>query len=154
HQVEFRNPAALEDEIDGRADILDRVGSGRERRILRRRRIHRRRPRGAAVAAHLDKINVVTFASDVFRPSMSKTVSDGYVAPWTKSTTRSPGKLSRPSRCLFRTCNSMPGSAAGIMKVSKRIRCASADAGTSQMTNRQVTTTKRRTGVSSPPDGY
>src|SRR5262249_6701401 len=40
----------------------------------------------------------------------------------------------------------MPGSAAGIMKVSERIRCASADAGTSQMTNRQVTTTKRRTG--------
>src|SRR5262245_8153852 len=48
----------------------------------------------------------------------------------------------------------MPGSAAGIMKVSERIRCASADAGTSQMTNRQFTTTKRlpvlhlcRTGV-------
>jgi hypothetical protein len=50
---------------------------------------------------------------------MSNIVSDGNVAPCTKSTMRSGGYLSAPP-CLFRTCSVIPGSD-GIMNVSVTI---------------------------------
>ena len=62
------NRAALQDEINRRADVLDRVGRRGERRILRRRRIHCRGPRGAPVAAYVHKVDVVALARDVFHP--------------------------------------------------------------------------------------
>src|SRR5688572_33405889 len=53
---------------------------------------------------------------------MSKPVSEGYVAPWTNSTTRLDAKRSTPAGRLFRTCSWMPPSPAGMVKVSVTTR--------------------------------
>ncbi len=67
-QVEARNVAALEDEVDHRADVLDGDVAAYQRRIVLRVFRHLLGPHRLAVTAQVDQIDIVAARRDVIHP--------------------------------------------------------------------------------------
>ena len=64
HQIQLRNAPRLQDIINRRGEVLGGVGRGRDWVVGRRRLVHFRWPRRAAVAANIDQKDVVALLRD------------------------------------------------------------------------------------------